>query len=171
MPDFEIPPPRQPQNQGAPVPAALPRRVPGPRPGVRAASFGGTYDQVARVRSWCQQGTRLPAHRMFPVLLVASELVTNAVRHSASGQRCGRVRITAETMPAHIVLLSVTDDGPRPGREATVPALAGDPAGPLSGGRGLHLVAALSERWWWTGFQGGPLTVWALIDPYRDPDT
>ncbi|WP_232832122.1 ATP-binding protein [Nocardiopsis sp. FIRDI 009] len=105
------------------------------------------------------------------VKLVVSELVTNAVRHSASGGRCGRVKVTVEMLPGRVVLVSVTDDGARALRPITVPTLANHMDDAEECGRGLRLVAALAEKWWWTGCRGGPLTVWALIDPDRDLDT
>ncbi|MEV2276923.1 ATP-binding protein [Nocardiopsis sp. NPDC049922] len=137
---------------------------------MRTAYFGGTWDQVAQVRSWCRCGMRMPAHRAFPVLLVVSELVTNAVVHTASGSRCGRVRISMEILPGQVVLVGVTDDGPRTQRPITVPALTDPVEDADPNGRGLRLVAALAEKWWWTGCPGGPLTVWALVDPDRDLD-
>lgn len=95
-------------------------------------------------------------------LLVFSELVTNAVRHTASGDRHGRVRTQIEMMPTDMVLMGIGDDGPRAGEIPTLPKVC-CPVGDCPGGRGLYLVSRVSERWWWTGRRGQPLTVWALI--------
>jgi anti-sigma regulatory factor (Ser/Thr protein kinase) len=67
-------------------------------------------------------------------LLVVTELVTNAVRHSGS-------RVTlAVTLEEGRLLLEVTDEAP--GR----PTLR-DPGWESTGGRGLLLVQAVSTRW------------------------
>lgn len=75
--------------------------------------------------------------------LLASELVTNAVLH-------GRGPITL-TMEYDVDGLGVTvcDDEP------ALPALP-DPDPRSMGGRGLHLVAALSDAWGVTPTSGGP---------------
>ncbi|WP_304455633.1 ATP-binding protein [Nocardiopsis sp. YSL2] len=133
-----------------------------------SAYFDGRPDQVSRIRDWSRSATGLDHDSADPVMLVVSELVTNAVRHSASGSRYGRVRVTVEVLPGQVVLVSVTDDGPRPGRTTSLPRLPVHADELREGGHGLRLVNELSERWWWTGGAGGPLTVWSLIDPQRD---
>ncbi|MFI6575382.1 ATP-binding protein [Nocardiopsis sp. NPDC050513] len=135
-----------------------------------AAYFDGTPEQVGRIRTWCAGATGLDEAETVMVELAVSELVANAVRHSASGGRYGRIKVTVEVMPGQIVLISVTDDGPRALRPVTVPTLAAHVGDAEECGFGLRLVAALAEKWWWTGLRGGPLTVWALIDPHRDLD-
>ena len=68
------------------------------------------------------------------VLLVVSELVTNAVRHARTDitvrLRCSEDRI----------LVEVGD------HDSRLPRLAGD-APDRESGRGLHMVAALAHRW------------------------
>ncbi|MFD3687682.1 ATP-binding protein [Nocardiopsis sp. NPDC058631] len=135
------------------------------------AYFDGRADQLSRVRSWCLESLRLPEDRAAPSVLVLSELVANAVRHTASGTRFGRVRVQLEVLPGTVVVLAVTDDGPRSGQQITLPHLS--PRSPQDGclregGRGLLLVSALAEEWWWTGLPGAPLTVHAMVDPHRD---
>ncbi|MBE1456176.1 anti-sigma regulatory factor (Ser/Thr protein kinase) [Nocardiopsis terrae] len=132
--------------------------------------FDGRPEQVARIRAWCRRATGFDEDRAAPVVLVASELVTNAVRHTASGGRCGRVRITLEVMPGDFVLMRVTDDGPRAGRPSTYPGVPDCSEELNAEGYGLTLVTALSKKWWWTNHPDGPLTVWAFIDPQRDLD-
>jgi anti-sigma regulatory factor (Ser/Thr protein kinase) len=135
---------------------------------VSSAYFDGRPDQVSRIRDWSRCATGLDHEHADPVVLVVSELVTNAVRHTASGSRFGRVRVTVETLPGEIVLVSVTDDGPRARQPSNIPRIPPQGDELCVGGRGLHLVDELSEKWWWTGCAGSPLTVWALIDPQRD---
>jgi anti-sigma regulatory factor (Ser/Thr protein kinase) len=74
--------------------------------------------------------------------LVASELVTNAVRASAGlGPAIAPVRIWLGS-DTHCVLLAVADASPRsPVRLNLAPD--------AEGGRGLALVEALSTRWGW----------------------
>ncbi|WP_152486405.1 ATP-binding protein [Nocardiopsis lucentensis] len=168
MHEADIPRPRRSQHEDRQVAGGLPVRVRGRRSGESTAYFDGTPDQVGRIRDWSQNATGLDPVEAAPVGLVVSEFVTNAVRHTASGGRYGRVKVSVEVLPGTVVLVSVTDDGPRPGRRTTVPRLPERTEDLYPGGRGLLLVAAVAEKWWWTGLYGGPLTVWALIDPHHD---
>ncbi|WP_233570866.1 ATP-binding protein [Nocardiopsis sp. Huas11] len=145
-------------------------RVKSRRSGLSAAYFDGNPEQVRRIRTWCEQATRLDEGQAAPVVMVVNELVTNAIAHSASGGRHGRVKVVVEVLPGDFVLVAVTDDGPSARQPITVPHVAGCDGDSSVRGRGLLLVSKLSEKWWWTGYSGGPLTVWALIDPQRDPD-
>jgi anti-sigma regulatory factor (Ser/Thr protein kinase) len=111
----------------------------GERSGERVARLAGGRDQVARARRLVSAalGRDHPLHD--DCVLLTSELATNAVVHSRSGEggtftvivscREGRVRIR------------VQDDGsaePPCARRATVDG---------AGGRGLPLLDALSDRW------------------------
>ena len=143
----------------------------GPRPRKRIAFFEGEPGHLARMRGWCEQALHLPRAKCDLPLLLFSELVTNALVHTASGEPGGRIRVQVETLPADIVLLGVGDNGPRSGGRITWPQVRPlEPSALTTGGRGLALVAHLSERWWWTGEPGRPLTVWALIDADRPVD-
>lgn len=83
--------------------------------------------------------------------LVVSELVTNAVRHANSP-----FRVTVARDGDRIVV-EVHDESPSP------PAL--HPQDPSAlGGRGLHLVSALSVDWGVTPHPRGGKTVWACLD-------
>ena len=83
------------------------------------------------------------------VLLVATELVTNAIVHGL-----GPVRV-AMTPSTESVRVEVHDAGT--GRPQLHPP---DPW--RIGGRGMQLVEALSLRWGWTN-NGGGTTVWADV--------
>ncbi len=74
------------------------------------------------------------------LLLVASELVTNSVRHSGA-RRGEALELILSTEPAR-VRLAVQDPGPG----FDPPSLAG--ARERIGGWGLALVAELVDRWW-----------------------
>ncbi len=89
-------------------------------------------------------------------LLLASELVTNSVRHSGSAVPGGVVTVTVAAGD-EVVRVEVTDrcgDG-----VPVLPSAAELAYGEAEGSRGLWLVDALSARW---GYQrgGGLATTW-----------
>ena len=83
--------------------------------------------------------------------LVVTEMVTNAVRHSR--QRFG----VAVSLQADAVRAAVTDPSPR------LPTMRAEHPDVATGGRGMHLIAALSRRWGIRLHDGGK-TVWAEVD-------
>lgn len=91
------------------------------------------------------------AHMADAAGLIVSELATNAVRHAHSPFRVTMVR------DEHRLVLEVHDDSPAP-----VCVVEG---GTLdTGGRGLHLVSALSHDWGITAHPRGGKSVWATLD-------
>jgi anti-sigma regulatory factor (Ser/Thr protein kinase) len=93
----------------------------------------------------------LPPELMQIVVLLASELVANAVQHAGSDW----IPIRCEVLPA-VVRVEVFDDGN---------GFTPDPVRPvrgLVGGWGLHLVDELSSRWGVAG--GGGTRVWFEVD-------
>jgi len=105
--------------------------------------------------------------------LVASEYVTNAIRHTASGQG-GAIYVTvaATSLTARI---EVTDHGQAaqpgaPAAAAPAPARAPLPvprrdggAGDDENGRGLLIVDCLATHWGHFGVAGGQVTAWAEL--------
>jgi anti-sigma regulatory factor (Ser/Thr protein kinase) len=85
--------------------------------------------------------------------LLVSELVTNSVRHSASGLPGQSITVTVRS-GGEVTRVQVTD---RSG--TTVPALRPGASGLAGGGRGLYLVDSLAARW---GFEqdGDRTTTW-----------
>lgn len=168
---YGIPRPRRAVEAGG---NELPRRCgAGAGTGVRTAFFGSEPVQAAQVRSWCQRGARAQAYLAFPLVVVVSELVTNAWLHTASGTSGGRVKVQMQHLADRLVRIAVTDDGPRPGQKACRPCLSSEADALTACGRGLRLVDRLSVEWGCTGELGAPLTVWAHIDPYApipEPD-
>jgi anti-sigma regulatory factor (Ser/Thr protein kinase) len=71
--------------------------------------------------------------------LVASELVTNALRHAVAADPAPRLRLR---LGADCVVLEVADDGCLFERRAR-----NCPPGP-DGGFGLPLVDSIADRWW-----------------------
>ncbi|HUZ53626.1 MAG TPA: ATP-binding protein, partial [Streptosporangiaceae bacterium] len=90
-------------------------------------------------------------------VLLASELATNAVLHTASGGG-GGFGVAVHQVPA-LVRVEVTDGG-----SPAVPTAAGASGARLApSGRGLLLVEQLAARW---GYRGGPdsRVVWCELD-------
>jgi anti-sigma regulatory factor (Ser/Thr protein kinase) len=92
--------------------------------------------------------------------LIASEYVTNAIRHTASGDG-GVIHVTV-TATSHTVRIEVTDHGQAAATAAPAPR-PGAAADDDENGRGLLLVDFLATRWGHFGVSGGPVTAWAEL--------
>jgi anti-sigma regulatory factor (Ser/Thr protein kinase) len=115
--------------------------------------------------------------------LIASEYVTNALRHTASGEG-GAVHVTVAAAPDG-VRIEVTDHGSAtrpppgtgqagafPGRQGASPGSSRIGAGTWEdeNGRGLMIVDSLATRWGHYGLGDGQVTAWAeLGDPWEEP--
>jgi len=86
--------------------------------------------------------------------LLASELVTNSVRHSGVPE--GAAIVVRVHLSSGICRLEVED----PGHEGVI---APRPADPRRGGMGLNLLATLSESWGVIRAAAGPTRVWARL--------
>jgi len=119
--------------------------------------FPGEAQQVAALRRWIT--SLLPdCPARGDLVLVASELASNAIRHTASGQ--GGTFAVEVTWGGGAVLVAVDDAG-APGE----PRVVDDPA--AEGGRGLLVVRELSARMSVSG-TGTGRQVRAEI-PWHDP--
>lgn len=78
-------------------------------------------------------------------VLLASELVSNAIQHTRSGYPGGLVRLEVWRCAHHLVV-EARDEGPRPGVRPSVPTVR-HPTLDLTHGRGLALVASLATAW------------------------
>jgi len=86
--------------------------------------------------------------------LLTSELVTNAILHTDSGQPGGRVSVVIRSLPDGL-LVEVIDDG-----SAGTPVVKTDP---LAGeGQGLYLVQQMASQWGYLRCQAGT-TVWFYL--------
>jgi anti-sigma regulatory factor (Ser/Thr protein kinase) len=112
--------------------------------------LGAAGDARRSVVAWFDRA-RLPKARLDDLLLVVSELVTNAVVHAATSLRLV-IRSDGRRL-----LAEVFDGDPRR------PVVAVDPPCELPvGGRGLMLVDQLSERWG-SDAVGAGKRVWAEL--------
>jgi anti-sigma regulatory factor (Ser/Thr protein kinase) len=93
-------------------------------------------------------------------VVVVSELVTNAVRHgippadAPAGDRPVKLTLVRN---GRFVVCIVADPGSRNPTMRT-------PDHACEGGRGLHIVEALSRTWGWTPLPGMGKAVWAALD-------
>ncbi len=94
------------------------------------------------------------------IVLVASELLGNALRHARPRPGGWPVRLgLLHSWPGRVVLCAVADSDPAP----PVPV----PPGQLAeSGRGLRVVEELSDRWGYSATPGGKV-VWAVLTGRR----
>jgi serine/threonine-protein kinase RsbW len=119
--------------------------------------FPGQVDQPRQVRR--ELANVLRAHQdLADILLVASELCTNAVVHTRSGQPGGTFNVEVAAIGVESLMLAVTDEGAstRPRLLAPVPT--------DTHFRGLQVVQGLSRDCGVGGDAQGR-TVWALFAP------
>jgi anti-sigma regulatory factor (Ser/Thr protein kinase) len=107
-------------------------------------AFPGTPDQVAAARRWVR--AVLAGHPALSDLeLITGELISNAVRHTASGLPGGWFHVHLE-QDGGSVLVMVCDQG-----SESAPSLGLCPGPDGEGGRGLMIVGALASRLWEAG--------------------
>ncbi len=118
---------------------------------------------IARDAAAALDGTLGTAHE--DTVLLISELVTNAVRHSAA--RDGDPVAVRVRVRGGRVRVAVRDPGP--GFAVAPGALEGPPPEDYDGGWGLRLVEMLSREWGVEPELGG-VTVWFELDtaPLQD---
>lgn len=136
--------------------------VPLPAPALIAwwtRHFRGGKDQVLEVRHWLEELLPDCAART-DLLLLASELCTNAIVHSRSGEAGGQFSVDIDWAPG-LTRIVIGDQG-----SAKAPAImprTGDPAHLGESGRGLLLVDDVADDWG-TASHPNRRWVWADID-------
>ena len=130
-------------------------------PGMDTSCVGVARDfTIATLRRW------EVAERGDDIVTVVSELLTNAFRHALPGLSETRPRRPVRLgllQPGHCVLCAVAD----PSEKAPVPQ---EPDHLAESGRGLHVVAALSDTWGFTVPTDMGKVVWAMFAiPPRPP--
>jgi anti-sigma regulatory factor (Ser/Thr protein kinase) len=147
-------------DRAATLPPPSPRQTGSASRGPVLRVFPGTPDSARAARLMAHQllGDDDPAAET--VMLLISELVTNAITHSRSGAPGGTVTVTLCPLSAG-VLLQVRDDG-----GPSEPCLAKIRTGSAEHGYGLLLVDALADSW---GTIPGPdsRVTWCRVS--RDP--
>ena len=131
-----------------------------------AASVRAARDfTLATLRLW---GT---PHSGQDIVVVVSELVTNALRHALPG--AGALPGVGDTGPRGPVLLGLLQHGrwllcavADPGNAAPVPRTPGTLA---EAGRGLQMVCALSDQWGYTTPSDEGKVVWAMFTARSAP--
>jgi PAS domain S-box-containing protein len=116
---------------------------------------------IARAAVVGRVESELPADRLRDVVLMTSEVVTNAIRHGGATDPDDRVRLRVLNGGPR-VRVEVRDDGPgfdpspRPARRPP----------PGEGGIGLELVAGLADAWG-ADREGSHTVVWFEVEPAR----
>ncbi|GAA4078910.1 hypothetical protein GCM10022214_41500 [Actinomadura miaoliensis] len=106
--------------------------------------FEGRPESISEARAfaWAFMVGRVPDELADQVALVVSELCTNAVEHTASGEVGGKFVLELEVFPEH-VRVSVVDMG-----APSLPKLSCEGADlEAVNGRGLFIVDAVSKAW------------------------
>ncbi|GAA2282280.1 ATP-binding protein [Actinomadura luteofluorescens] len=106
--------------------------------------FAGRPESISEARAFGRAfiADRVPDEVAGLVELVVSELCTNAVEHTASGEDDGNFVLELELQDGH-VRVAVVDMGAQ-----TQPTVNDEPSGPDAvSGRGLFLVDAVSKAW------------------------
>ena len=127
----------------------------------QARTFAGLPEEIRNVRDFV--GQLLEGCPVADgVVLLASELATNAIRHTASAVG----HVASDTDCAFVVLVHAVDGWVRVEvhdmGSVTAPAVRRSDS-PEESGKGLALVEAIADRW---GFHGGQLgrVVWFEMD-------
>ncbi|HUR51285.1 MAG TPA: ATP-binding protein [Mycobacteriales bacterium] len=107
------------------------------------------------------QGWQVPAQVVDDALLVVSELVTNAVRHAGESSTL-ELELDQDGSSLRVALADGSTESPSP-RPAPHAA---------EGGRGMTIMAALSDRWGIAPHNGGKQVWWEvdLGSRYGEPD-
>jgi len=108
-------------------------------PRVWGLSCPGLPEEISRARRWVREIlSETPCSD--DAALIVSELGTNALRHTASGDPHGTFHVVV-ALSDHVLSISVTDDG----ETDTVPTIE-QPGPEATRGRGLGMVSVLAAH-------------------------
>jgi anti-sigma regulatory factor (Ser/Thr protein kinase) len=131
-----------------------------PRTAVRVLDQAEGLASVAAARAFTRATLRcwdVPGRRSDDIVLVLSELLANALRHTDPGHGCWSVAAgLLQPCPDSGILCAVTDPGPGQPRPRPGGRL-GEP------GRGLQVIGALSDQWGVTSLSPAGKIVWAVL--------
>jgi serine/threonine-protein kinase RsbW len=121
--------------------------------------FPGDAASVRYARDFVRGVLSEDSPRLEEILVMVSEVATNAVRHTASGGEEGWFDITVCAI-GDGVRASVGDSG-----GSSVPQMPRDGAEPdaMIGGRGLRIVDQLADRWGHSGEELGRVVWFEII--------
>ncbi len=122
--------------------------------------------EVGRARRWARSrltgcGIDLDESLADTLVLVVSELVTNAVVHTGAPAVLRLVFPVGQGAERRPVRVEVTDASEAPPAQRVAPSEA-------TGGRGLELVSVLTDRWGWCP-DGSGKRVWCELVPEEQP--
>jgi PAS domain S-box-containing protein len=126
-------------------------------PGELALTGGPEAVSLARAAVRARLEGEIPDERLGDVLLMTSELVTNAIRHGGADGPDDRIRIRL-LRRGRRARVEICDGGPG--------FAASPPAPPAEGGMGLELVDRLADTWG-TDRRDGTTLVWFEVEPER----
>ncbi|MFF1721892.1 ATP-binding protein [Streptomyces sviceus] len=121
--------------------------------------------EVGRARRWARSrltgaGTGIDESLAETLILLVSELVTNAVVHTGRPAVL-RLSLPGDEVESATVRLEVADRSD----QAPVPRCVD---GDATGGRGLALVDGLADRWGWSP-EGAGKSIWCELDRCERP--
>jgi PAS domain S-box-containing protein len=126
-------------------------------PGELALTGGPEAVSLGRAAVRARLERDLPPERVGDVMLMTSELVTNAIRHGGAAGPDDRIRLRA-LRRGRRGRIEIRDDGP---------GFAASPPRPTAeGGMGLELVDRLADAWG-TDRRGRTTLVWFEVEPER----
>lgn len=156
-----------------PLPLPHPARSPAHPPGERF-TLPAQADSVAVARRIVVRWLRLwgvPDQVRETARLVVSELFTNAVLHTDSGQIVCRIEVSGGTLRIEVADQGLGLDEAPAGGTAAPPTQGRAGGGEAENGRGLMLVDALAGSWGViTADRRAGCTIWAEIEAGIDPE-
>lgn len=126
---------------------------------VGRVTLAGRAENVQQVRQFIANLLGQDWLRLDDVLLLASEIAANAVRHTRSGDGKQFEVMVAVCPVTSRVRVEVTDHG---GSTVPVAGQAGEHSGLVTSSRGLGIVDVLADRWGYHGDERGRV-VWFEI--------
>jgi serine/threonine-protein kinase RsbW len=134
---------------------------------VAADWFPGEAGSVGQARDFVRGLLAGACPVLDDVLLMVSELASNAVRHTASGDRDGWFDLTVVLIGGGL-MISVADSGGS--SEPVIANCGGRPCGDAAtGGRGLLIVDTLARKWGHSGDELGRV-VWFSVEWEPGPE-
>lgn len=119
----------------------------------------GVPESASAARDAARRVLSRPGNQTDNAVTCVSELATNAILHTRSGQAGGQFAVTLEMLPDWSIVVSVLDEG---ARTAPGPVRPGGESG-----RGLAIVEILSDDWGIVPMYGPGRLTWCLLKPMR----